>query len=341
MRKLKHLPFGIFIYYRLWQREILSQASDIAQKEKIDIVHHLTFNEFRVAGRLHSLGIPFVWGPIGGGQLFNAALRQAYFSRLAVFGEFLRNFINHMYIRHSGGIKRALSAARCVLIADQSTERLMPKVRPYRRLLETAYDVDSAGIKSYDLRPDRKLKLLWVGEIIPRKGLKLLIDALGRSDFRDFTLDVVGDGRDKAKCEKLVSRYSLEEHIRFVGRLSYRETNSIYGQYDLLVFTSVRDTSGNVILEGMAHGLPVVTMNHHGAGEIVTADTGTLIDVGSYSAIMDGYISALKAYASDRQLIKRQGEAARERIRSEYSWQKSIDEMLAIYDNIFQSDKKI
>ena len=74
-RKMKKLPNGIFVYYKMWQKEILPIARKIVEDEKIDIVHHITFNEFRTPGKLYQLPVPFVWGPIGGGQFYNHILK--------------------------------------------------------------------------------------------------------------------------------------------------------------------------------------------------------------------------------------------------------------------------
>lgn len=114
-------------------------ARKIIEDEKIDIVHHITFNEFRTPGKLYQLPVPFVWGPIGGGQFYNPIFKDAYFSRKDINKEKLRNFINRFYLIFSSDIKAAVKKANTILIADQSTESIMPKSRKYVRLLETGY----------------------------------------------------------------------------------------------------------------------------------------------------------------------------------------------------------
>lgn len=149
-RKMKKLPNGIFVYYKMWQKEILPIARKIVEDEKIDIVHHITFNEFRTPGKLYQLPVPFVWGPIGGGQFYNPIFKDAYFSRKDINKEKLRNFINRFYLIFSSDIKAAVKKANTILIADQSTESIMPKSRKYVRLLETGYDLKRNEVKDYD-----------------------------------------------------------------------------------------------------------------------------------------------------------------------------------------------
>lgn len=335
MRKVKKLPGGIFLYYKQWQKEILPLARKLVKEEHIELVHHVTFNEFRTPGKLYKLDIPFVWGPVGGGQFYRKVFQNAYFSKKDILFEKLRNIANHGYISFSVDIKNALKRAAAVLIADQSTECALPKIRIYQRLLETAIDISSVQPKRV-YTTDKNLKLLWVGGIWPRKGLKILLDALGESDFRNFELDIIGDGQDRAKCEKLVEKYQMQEQVSFRGKLSFADTNATYSDADVFVFSSMRDTSGNVVLEAMAHGLPIICFNHHGVGEIVTKSTGTPIEVTNLSEMKKSILDAIRAYSDDRNLVKIQGIAARQRIEACYSWDRTIEKMVEIYERIFE-----
>lgn len=336
--KMKKLPNGIFIYYKMWQREILPLAKKIVRDEKIDIAHHITFNEFRTPGKLYQLSIPFVWGPIGGGQFYNPVFKEAYFSKKDILKERIRNFINRCYLLFSHDIKAAVKKANTILIADQSTESVMPTFRPYVRLLETGYDLGRNGVKTYDtsivIDKNRPIKLLWVGGLWPRKGLKVLIDALHDSKFDTYSLSVVGDGQDRKAAEKLVREYGIESKVHFLGALSYNEVNSLYDDADVFVFTSLRDTSGNVVLEAMSHGLPVIAINHHGVGEIVTDETGIRIDPISYATVKQRFAEAIERYARNPQLMKQHGLAGRKRLETHYSWENNAKVLQSIYEKI-------
>lgn len=340
-RKLKKMPNGIFIYYKMWQKEILPLASTIVEEEKIDLVHHVTFNEFRTPGKLYKLSCPFVWGPIGGGQFYNPIFKNAYFSKKDLLKEKLRNTINRCYLRFSSDIHCAVRDAAAILIADQSTEAIMPQTRKYIRLLETGYNLDRNGMKNYDIsccysRLNRPINLLWIGGIWPRKGLKILLDALHESNFHDYRLKIVGKGEDKANCEKLVKQYGLEDKITFLGALSYEDVNGLYDDADVFIFTSLRDTSGNVVLEAMSHGLPVISIDHHGVGEMVTDFTGIKIPPVSYEQVKKNMILAIKKYYETPELMKIHGEAGRKRIEESYSWEHNASEMLKVYDQILK-----
>lgn len=334
-KRLKKLPNGIFLYYKKWQKEVFPIVKKITQEECIELVHHVTFNEFRTPGKLYKLDMPFVWGPIGGGQFYNPIFRKAYFSKKDIAKELLRNGINHLHLAFSLDIKNVVNKAKAILIADQSTERIMPQGRSYVRLLETAYNLDRNPLKNYTVKKvGEEINLIWVGGIWPRKGLKILIDSLGKSNFRNFNLKIIGDGEDKKKCQDLVRHYDLEKYVHFYGKMTYQEVNQQYDNADVFVFTSLRDTSGNVVLEAMSHGLPVITLDHHGAGEMVTDETGIKIVLESYEQVLNDIIKAIRFYADNPLMIEKHGRAARRRVEQVYSWQHNTETMCKVYDEI-------
>lgn len=343
-RRMKKLPNGIFIYYKMWQKEILPIARKIVADEKIDLVHHVTFNEFRTPGKLYKLNLPFVWGPIGGGQFYNPIFEQAYFSKKDIVKEKIRNTINKWYLKYSPDIHAVVKKAAAIFIADQSTEEVMPASRKYMRLLETGYNLERNGVKKYkdilNVPLEHSINLLWVGGIWPRKGLKVILDALHDSNFTNYNLKIVGDGKDRKQSEELVKKYGLESHIQFLGSLGYNEVNELYDNADVFVFTSLRDTSGNVVLEAMSHGLPVIAINHHGVGEIVSDETGIRVNPDSYSHVKNQFIKAIKKYYENPQLIKRNGLAGRKRIEEYYSWEHNATVMNEVYREIIEEKGK-
>ena len=100
------------------------------------------------------------------------------------------------------------------------------------------------------------------------------------------------------------------------------------------MFTSLRDTSGNVVLEAMSHGLPVIAINHHGVGEIVTDETGIRIDPVSYDSVKSDLAKAIEKYAKNPDLMKQLGLAGRKRLEMYYSWENNAKVLQNIYERI-------
>lgn len=101
-----------------------------------------------------------------------------------------------------------------------------------------------------------KLLLLYVGRLAPEKDVEVLLDALhlvNRQLGHLVHLALVGDGPSK---EELM--VNAPENVTFVGYLQGEDLAAAYASADLFVFSSVTETLGNVVLEAMASGLPVV-----------------------------------------------------------------------------------
>ncbi len=332
----KKVPYGFRIYYKWWQEKIKPIAEQIIAAYKVDIIHQLTYNEYRTPGKLYKYDIPFVWGPIGGGHEYNPILKNAFFKKSDIIKEIIRRKMNHWYLSDKD-VKGALQMAAAVIVADPATFSILPKNRKYERLLETAYYPERNAIKDFESQNEHvTIHLLYAGVMQPRKGLKIIIDALGESDFRDFELVMIGDGSEKKFLEKLTQEYHIEKKVKFMGKLSYDEVNRYYDWADLFLFPSLRDTSGNVILESMSHGTPVVALNHNGASEMITDDCGELIPIQSYNQIKSDYVKIIKKYYENRDLEKKKGIAARRRIEEVYSWDYVMEFIDGVYSKVIQ-----
>lgn len=330
----KKIPMGFRIYYKWWQKKIVPIVKKIVKSNKIDIIQQLTYNEFRTPGKLYQIDVPFVWGPIGGGHEYNPTLKEGFFRKSDILLEKIRREMNHLYL-HNKDVLGALNSAASVIVADPATCSILPKDRKYERLLETAYYSERNPIKKYEEKPDgTTIHLLYAGVMPPRKGIKIIIDALGESDFRDFELILIGDGKDRKLLEKLVDKYKITDKVKFLGQLTYDEVNRYYDWADLFLFPSIRDTSGNVVLESMSHGTPVIALNHNGTSEMITAESGDLIEIGSYSQIKVDFLNTIKKYYENRNLLEKKGKVARKRIEEVYSWEYVMEFMDNLYDDI-------
>ena len=100
---------------------------------------------------------------------------------------------------------------------------------------------------------------------------------------------------------------------------------------DAFLFTSVRDTSGNVVLEAMSHSIPVVAINHQGIREICEPNTAMLIEPSDIRATALGLAGSLRALKNDPDLASEIGKAGFQHLRSHHSWNRYGEEMFEIY----------
>jgi len=114
---------------------------------------------------------------------------------------------------------------------------------------------------------------LFVGGLIPRKGLNFLLQAcsqLQQQGYRDYTLLIVGDGEQRGDLETFTNNHGLDGQVRWVGKVPYQELGPYFHCADVLVLPTLEDTWGMVVLEAMAVGKAVLVSQYAGACELVT-----------------------------------------------------------------------
>ena len=180
------------------------------------------------------------------------------------------------------------------------------------------------------------LRILFVGNLIPRKGLHHLITALSRLPKADWLLDVIGDeavDREYAAAlRRQIGAAGLEGNIRLHGRVSDEELAQRYRAAHLLAVLSY-EGFGIVYLEAMAFGLPVLASIHGGSGEIVDHGVnGFLVE----PADAAGTAAHLSALAGDRERLAALGRNARQCFTSHPRWTDSAAAVRAYLAAIVQ-----
>ena len=189
------------------------------------------------------------------------------------------------------------------------------------------------GARESDAGP---LRILFVGNLIARKGLHHLIAALSRLPRADWLLDVVGDeavdSAYAAALRRQIGAAGLEEKIRLHGRVSDEALTQRYRAAHLLAVLSY-EGFGIVYLEAMAFGLPVLASVHGGAGEIVDSGVnGFLVE----PADADGIAAHLSALAGDRARLADLGRNARRRYATHPRWADSAAAIRAYLESCVQ-----
>ncbi len=167
------------------------------------------------------------------------------------------------------------------------------------------------------------LRLLFVGNLIRRKGLHTLLEALRRNPA-PFTLDVVGsltfDRRYAAAMQRFCALHGLTRRVRFHGPLDEARLAELLRRAQVLVVPSAYEGFGIVYLEGMGFGLPAIGTTAGAAAEIIAdGETGYLVPPGQAGLLAE----RLSALAADRGLLARLALNALERYRRQPSWEET------------------
>jgi glycosyltransferase involved in cell wall biosynthesis len=119
--------------------------------------------------------------------------------------------------------------------------------------------------------PSATVTFLYVGKLIPRKGIHHLLEACWHlvSQGYTFRLTVVGDGSERKHLEIRATEMRLHPYIEWVGWVDNRELGRYYAAADAFIFPTLEDVWGMVALEALAFGKPVICSRHAGAAELI------------------------------------------------------------------------
>ena len=186
--------------------------------------------------------------------------------------------------------------------------------------------------------PQGQTRLLFVGRLVERKGVDVLLRAIASlTDLQALRLVVVGDGPDMATLVALASELGVAGRVEFVGRVSDERLRQEYALASMFVLPAIVDARGDteglgvVLLEAMNSRIPVIASDAGGIVDIVEHEkTGLLVPPGDVFALA----GAIRRLASDGPKAKALGEAGYRRLVERFSWDSIVDRWLAIYDQV-------
>jgi glycosyltransferase involved in cell wall biosynthesis len=286
------------LHYVCWQRAALRAAKELASKFRFHVVHHVTYASVHVPTPLWRLGLPVVFGPIGGGQTAPASMLK-YFGPNK-YKEQLRTVLTQS-LKISPFHKYVLRQMDFILAANRDTLNAVKALGCENACLMC----DTAIAGDYFAKSPRKfehtsdpLKLLWVGRMLPRKALSLALDALQKVS-PSITMTIAGDGLDPRVVRQMIAKRGLEQRVFWKGvRLTLQELRTAYSEHDAMLFTSLRDSFGSQVLEALAMGLPVITLDLHGAHDFVPEAASLKVPVGDPHETVQNLAKAIEEYAS-------------------------------------------
>jgi glycosyltransferase involved in cell wall biosynthesis len=308
MRFWKRGNRGLTAYYWLWQLGAARRAVRLHATERFDLVHHLTFGSIKLPTFMHRLGIPLVLGPLGGGETAPWPLRSGYSLRGKVVD--LARDLSRAVARHLPAVRSGLHRAQ--VIALRTPENLDFIDASDRHKVIYVSDVGApmvSGQRATSARQAGELRVLYVGRILSWKGLHLALEAVGRlrASGRKVTLSVIGKGPEEAHLRAMAKRLGIEDMIEWRGWMPQDQLAAAYTSHDGLLFPSLHDSGGSVVVEAIGHGLPVVCLDLGGPGQLVTTASGVKVPAWGRTSeeVAEGLAAAMRRLADDPEELRR------------------------------------
>jgi glycosyltransferase involved in cell wall biosynthesis len=265
-------------YNLLWQREALRVARALHREQPFDLVHHLTWGGVRAPTFLGTLGPPLIIGPVGGGETSPAGLRD----RMPLRGRVLESVrdLSNATIELNPIVRQGLRKAGVIFARTADTKNLLSP--PLRAKTYVQMELGVMPTQIGAPRPVRQAprKLLYAGRLLYWKGVHIAVEAMAQlvANMPDAQLTIVGNGPEEARLKTEIAQRGLGANITFVSWMPQEQFLRLYDTHDLFVFPSLHDSTGWVVLESFCKGLPVACLNLGGPKDIVTPQSGIVVD---------------------------------------------------------------
>lgn len=308
----------IYPYYRRWQREALEVARELHAARPFDLAHHVTYAMHRVASQLWRLPVPFVWGPVGGGE--DVPLRfilPRWVGGTRSSAMELVRWVWNRWCHVSPSLRACARASARAVAATEQTLASWPSDVRRRGLVLTNAVLDRDELEwltRHRARPaaGRGGSVAFVGRQLGWKGPVLAVHAFRRhaAGHPDATFHLYGDGPLRARLEELAVACGIADRTTFHGRVDRAQLLESFGSHQAMLFPSMHDSGGLAAVEAMAAGVPVVCLDVGGVGEAVPEAAGVKVAPTTPRRAIADLAAGLDLLADDPELWRRASDAA-------------------------------
>jgi glycosyltransferase involved in cell wall biosynthesis len=240
--------------------------------------------------------------------------------------------MSNIAVKYDPLVRMTVKRASKVFAATRATANLLPEAVIIPAI---GYPSDSLSSRTTS-RHNSTIELLYVGNLLYLKGLQLALPAIARAvkEGIEVKFTIVGEGPFRATLERQAENLSISNFIEFKGKMSLAEVLQIYQQHDALLFPSLRDSGGFVVLEAMAASLPVICLDLGGPSESVTDQTGIRVPAHNPRQVVADLSSAILRLSTNPDLRNEMGANGQARVREEYSWQRKGAQVRELYMDV-------
>ena len=301
-----------------------------------DVVHAVTPVSPIASTRLHRLGIPLVVGPWNGGL-----------PSPANFPEIMKQDSAWLYpIRNLGRVVDLInggsSHAAVILSATEATRESLSADSRSRcvAMIENGVDLRAFAARDWPFVPGSEgpLRILFVGRLVPFKGIPMLLEAIRR--FHGETpveLRIVGEGPMGDEWIRQASAMGLAEAVEFCGATPLAAIPDHMAWSHIFCLPSVRESGGAVLLEAMSVGRPVVAVGYGGPAELVDDSVGRSIPPEGKETVINGLVDVFRDVIRHPDQWRRRGREGRSRAEALFDWEAKIDRVLDVYKEVRQA----
>lgn len=304
---------------------------DLQAEGRVGLIHQPSPVSPRTPSSVYGFGVPVVIGPMNGGMAYPPGYGDLQSRSERAFVPLARAL--------SGLANRLLPGKRrasLLVVANTRTRAALPVAHPHIvELVENGVDLTlfEPGTRG-PASPSGSIRLVFMGRLVDWKAVDITLQAVAaaRAQGVEATLEIMGDGAERARLESLSQKLALDEYVRFHGFVPQSACADALRKADALILNSVYECGGAVVLEAMSLGLPVIGPDWGGPADYLSEETGILVPPAPRESYADRLAEAIARLAHDPALRQAMGAAGQTRIAQDFNWERKVDRMLELYD---------
>jgi glycosyltransferase involved in cell wall biosynthesis len=323
LRSLKRLRLPVSnLRYLVWNHRLAARVAELEKTGRFDLVHHTTWvRHWMPTAGAGAEKLPLAWGPVGAAE--RTPMRLVGTMGWQGMGLEALRVAGPRLVSLDPMMRRTLDRATVAVASSNDTARYLSR-----------YQFDQVVAPSVGFEPDRlptdvrpRNEIVSVGRLLDWKGFHLGLAAFARMPDRDLRYTIVGDGPARRRLIQLSRDLGIERRVEFVGRLPPQATVERIGGSRLLVHPSFHDSGGFVVVEALAQGVPVLSLDI-GGPPFLAQSGGVAVSARPSDTLVARLSKAMEAMLADRE---RWSEAARRRAEDSLAWERIVD----VYDGVY------
>jgi glycosyltransferase involved in cell wall biosynthesis len=342
---IKRWFLGMNVYYYLWQFLAARVGRRLHREAQFDLVQHVSFERYWMHSAGASIGPPFLFGPVGGGETWPESMKSdmAFKDRMQVLCWKIARTVMEMDPFFRRTLRRTWAAIPSV---DATKNRLQ---RLGVRLLDVMVCVaprPELPAPSTGPSADGPFRFISIGRLPKWKGCHLGIRAFARAfgpgttgNNRLIEYLIIGTGPEIDSLRTLAKSLGVAEKVRFAGDLPYATCLDALVESGAMVHPALRDSAG-LVFESLMLGVPVICTDVGVPGVVVNAESGMIAKTETGSdGVVEAMAETMIRWTSNHPEYSLLREGAKKRVH-EFNRESRGNTLDAIHRDLIQQSRK-
>lgn len=317
---------GVRIYYTIWMTLTEPIVKKTMQENNIHIYHLLTYGNSLWKASRYGIKQVFIWGPTGGVDSIPAEYSRHYASRARLIELVRRTVVKTLPL--NPGFQRRCRNADLIFCKSRYMYEAIPET--YRTKAEIFTDVAAEmSLEPCPCEKDRGgvTRYIAVGRLDAWRGFDLLIEASGRAAALGlcFHLDILGEGKDRKRLEKLIEKLNLSSTVTLHGQVPIERYYQAMREADVVVNPCLKEGAVTAAFDALALAKPFIGIDTGGYTRYFAPEYSIIIPRKSREKTIFLLEQALLSAAEPS--VRSSMQAAAVKVREQFSWKKKGEQI--------------